>query len=654
MGITADLAIIVVAAFIGGSIAQLLKQPLLIGFILAGIVVGPYTGIIAVSEVHNIELLAEVGVALLLFAIGLEFSFKELKPVRNIALIGTPIQIILTSVYGIGIARYLQLDWISSIWFGALISISSTMVILKTLMNQGRMGTLSSRVMVGMLLVQDLAVVPMMIILPQLNNVGEGLNFLAIAVLKAAAFLGLMIILGTKLLPVLLSKIARWNSRELFIIAITAIGLGVGYATYLVGLSFAFGAFIAGIVLSESDYGHQALSDIIPLRDIFGLLFFVSVGMLLDPSFLITNLQTIIIVVLLVIIGKGIIFGGTSLFFGYGNVIPYALGLGLFQIGEFSFVIARLGVTTGSISIELYNLILNTAVITMVLTPLISGLTTTAYNIRKRFGKNEEHLQTINIPESKLQDHIIIAGYGRVGKHISLVLKRLNLDFVIMELNYNRVLEAKSAGMPVIFGDASQRVVLEGAKIDKARLLIITLPSILITQSVVNNVKQLNPELHIVARAEEIEHIEKLYEYGVYEVVQPHFEAGLEITRQALLHLNIPASEIIKYEDSVRHDLYAPLYNHHGEYKEISDLSKAVNMLDLKWVSLDAASPVIGKSIKELDIRKKTGASIITILNDKDVKINPDSDYRFNIGDRLAVMGNKDQFDAFQNLLENV
>ena len=417
MGIAADIAIIIVAALIGGSIAHLLKQPLLIGFILAGVVVGPYTGIIAISEVHNIELLAEIGVALLLFAIGLEFSLKELNPVRNIAIFGTPIQIILTIIYGMGIGRFLNLDWQSSVWLGSLISISSTMVILRTLMSQGRMGTLSSRVMVGMLLVQDLAVIPMMIILPQLTNFESGLSIIGIAALKGFIFLGVMIFVGTRILPILLSHIARWNSRELFLIAITAIGLGVGYASYLVGLPFAFGAFLAGIVLSESDYGHQALSDIIPLRDIFGLLFFVSVGMLLDPSFLISNIKTIVLLVFLVTVGKGLIFGGISILFKYGNVIPFALGLGLFQIGEFSFVLARLGLSTNSISKELYSLILNTAVITMVLTPLISSLTTPIYSLVKRKFEGEE-MQTINIPKTGLHNHIVIAGYGRVGKHI--------------------------------------------------------------------------------------------------------------------------------------------------------------------------------------------------------------------------------------------
>ena len=652
MGIAADIAIIIVAALIGGSIAHLLKQPLLIGFILAGVVVGPYTGIIAISEVHNIELLAEIGVALLLFAIGLEFSLKELNPVRNIAIFGTPIQIILTIIYGMGIGRFLNLDWQSSVWLGSLISISSTMVILRTLMSQGRMGTLSSRVMIGMLLVQDLAVIPMMIILPQLTNFESGLSIIGIAALKGFIFLGVMIFVGTRILPILLSHIARWNSRELFLIAITAIGLGVGYASYLVGLPFAFGAFLAGIVLSESDYGHQALSDIIPLRDIFGLLFFVSVGMLLDPSFLISNIKTIVLLVFLVTVGKGLIFGGISILFKYGNVIPFALGLGLFQIGEFSFVLARLGLSTNSISTELYSLILNTAVITMVLTPLISSLTTPIYSLVKRKFEGEE-MQTINIPKTGLHNHIVIAGYGRVGKHISRILKLLKLDFVIVEFNYNRVLDAKKADMPVIFGNARQEVVLAGAKINDARLLIITIPSILITQSVVSTVQRINPKLHIVARTEEIEHIKTLHDMGVYEVVQPHFEAGLEIARQALLHLNIPASEIIKYEDAVRHDLYEPLYRINKEYKEMADLKKAVNLLDLNWIDLNTKSPMIGKSIKQLDIRKRTGISIVGIVSrNNNINPNPDSSYRFKIGDRLAVMGNQEQLTNFQKMCE--
>ncbi len=237
-----------------------------------------------IAEIHDIELLAEIGVVLLLFALGVEFLFRELKPVRWVALIGTPIQIALTMGFGYIIGRLLGWDFSSSVWIGALVSISSTVVVLKTLANRGLMGSLSSRVMIGMLIVQDLAVIPLMIILPFLKDLSSGLPILGLAAVKALGFLLVMIIAGTRVIPNVMRFISKSNSRELFLLATAAIALGVGYATYLVGLSFAFGAFVAGMVISESEYGHQSLSDIVPLRDIFGMLFFVSVGMLINPA----------------------------------------------------------------------------------------------------------------------------------------------------------------------------------------------------------------------------------------------------------------------------------------------------------------------------------------------------------------------------------
>jgi CPA2 family monovalent cation:H+ antiporter-2 len=650
MGIAADIAIIVMAALVGGMLAQLARQPLIIGYLLAGVLVGPYTVWSPIANIHDIELLAEIGVALLLFALGLEFSFKKLKPVRYIALIGTPIQIGLTIVYGIAIGRWFDMSWNDSIWLGALISLSSTMVLLKTLMSQGRVGTLSSKVMVGMLIVQDLAIVPMMIILPKLGGQNASLPILGLAALKAALFLTIMILLGTRLLPRLIGYIARWNSRELFLLAITAIGLGVGYATYLVGLSFAFGAFIAGMVLSESDYGHQALSDIIPLRDLFGLLFFVSVGMLLDPVFLYKHLQEVLILVALVTFGKGLLFAGIGRLFGYVNVIPLAVGLGMFQVGEFSFVLARVGLSTNSITMELYSLVLNATILTMIMTPFISGLTTPIYAILKRRFKKEP-IQTINIPQSGLQDHIIIAGGGRVGFHVALVLMRLKMCFVIIELDHYQMEAAKKAGMPVIFGDATQAVVLEAAGIKEARLLLATLPAVISGKTLVKQVKQLNPTLHIVARAENIDEIKSMHEQGVYEVVQPEFEASLEIIRQTLLHLSFPASEIRKFTNAVRRESYAPLYQDKPEYLPTDLLDDASSLLDLTWVPVPAESPIIGKSIKELAIRTQTGVSVIGIRQGKNLVLNPDIDYRFKTSDMVALLGKPDQIAAFQNML---
>jgi CPA2 family monovalent cation:H+ antiporter-2 len=469
---------------------------------------------------------------------------------------------------------------------------------------------------------------------------------LGAAAVKAVIFLVLMVVVGTRLLPRLVAYVARWNSRELFLVTITAVGLGVGYTTYLFGLSFAFGAFVAGIVLSESDYGHQALSDIIPLRDVFGLLFFVSVGMLLDPNFVIQNWQIVLLVVALVSVGKAMIFGVLSKLFKYGNIVPFAVGLTLFQAGEFSFVLARVGVSTGSIGEELYALTLTVAVITMLMTPFVSGLAPRLYAFRQRRVQRDP-LQTINLPETGLHDHIVIAGGGQVGLYVARLLQQLNFGFVLLELDYRRVEQAKEAELPVIFGDASQEVVLEAAHVAKARLVLVTTPATEATQTITAQVRRMNPEVHIVARANSVETMQGLREHGIYIAVQPEFEASLEMTRQALLHFDISPTEIQKFTDTIRQQLYEPLYEDHDQYQTVAQLQNAARLLTVNWVELPADSPLIGQTIETAAVRTKTGASLVAVLHEGDLVINPERTYRFMAGDMVAVMGNGEQLEAF-------
>jgi len=649
MGIATDISLLVVAAFFCGLLMQRIGQPLILGYILAGVALGPHTGGITVGDVHDIELLAEIGVALLLFALGLEFSIKDLKPVKKVALIGTPIQMGLTIAMGYGIGTLLGWEWRDALWLGALISLSSTMVILKTLMNQGWLGTLSSKVMVGMLIIQDLAVVPLMIILPQLNNPAMGMQTLGVAAIKAAVFLFAMIFLGTRLLPKLMEHIAKLGSRELFLLAITAIGLGIGYITYIVGLSFAFGAFVAGMVLSESDYGHQALSDIIPLRDLFGLLFFASVGMLLDPGFLVDHIGQVLILVTLVSLGKGLIFGGIARLFNYGNVVPLAVGLGLFQVGEFSFVLARVGVATESISHELYSLVLTTAVVTMVLTPLVSAQTTRLYALRKRWFRHEP-LETINVPEEGFRNHVVIAGGGRVGRHIAGVLQRLGLPFIIIELDQRRVEQARQNNMPVVYGDASHEIVLEAADILTARLLLITIPSVVEAQSIVTHARKMAEEIAIITRASGMESIAIFRDEGVSEVVLPEFEAGQEMTRKALLHLRIPPTEIQHQTETLRQETFAPILGGDNHYNTLSQLRGAEQQFDLEWVRLEPSCDLIGSSLGESQIRTKTGVSVVGVLRSDQLIPNPDIHLRFQECDLVAIIGTDSARGLFQAL----
>ena len=646
MGIATDLILLVVSAFFSGLVMQRLGQPLILGYILTGIAFSPYTGGFALTSVHEIELLAEIGVALLLFALGLEFSLKDLKPVKKIALLGTPVQILLTILMGYGIGQYMGWDAKTSLWFGALISLSSTMVLLKTLMNQGWLGTLSSKVMVGILIVQDLAVVPLIVLLPMMNNPELGWISLEIAILKTIIFLAGMIMFGTRLLPSIMRLIAHLGSRELFLLAITAIGLGVGYLTYLVGLSFAFGAFVAGMVLSESDYGHQALSDIIPVRDLFGLLFFVSVGMLLNPEFLMNHWQQILILVLIISLGKGLIFALLTRIFKYGNVVPLAVGLGLFQVGEFSFVLAQIGVSTNSISHELYSLVLTTAIITMFLTPLISGQTARLYALHRRLFKHEP-LDSINFPKTGFRNHVIIIGGGRVGFRIAQVLKRLNVPLLIIELDQHRVDRAKHAFIPVIYGNACHEVVLEAAETKLARLLIITSPEIVIAQTIVQRVRKVNAEIQVVARAPGIEFLEEFKKLNISDVVIPEFEAGLEMARKALVHLHIPAAKIQHYTESLRQDLFASFLSENEEEKIMEQIQKAEHQYDLQWMLIKQGSQLVGFTIGEAEIRTKTNSSVVGVIRDDILKANPDENFRFQLNDRVAIIGTDSSRDLF-------
>ncbi len=649
MGIAGDIALILVAAFLGGVIAQRLGLPLILGYIMAGVIVGPNTGGPTVGDVHEIELLAEIGVALLLFAIGLHFPLSELRPVRRIALIGTPIQMLLTLALGYGIGIFLGLGPLESVWLGAIISLSSTAVVLKTLTEQGVLGTLSGRVIVGMLIVQDIIVVPLLILLPELENVGQGLSELGVAALEAAVFVAGMALFGTRIFPWLMARIASWNSRELFLISVVAVGLGVGYGTYLFGLSFAFGAFVAGMVLSQSEYSHQALADIAPLRDVFAMLFFVSVGMLIDPAFLLEEALIVAAVVLLVFLGKGVIFAGLTRAFGYGNIAPFAVGLGLFQVGEFSFVLARVGIDAGAISPRMYSIALTTAVVTMSLTPFATRAAPILYGWwRERFPA--EPLKTVDLPETGLRDHVIIVGYGRVGNFVAQLLRRLEQAFVVVDVDPGRGETAREEKLPIIHGDAAAEPVLEAAGVREARLVILTVPDAIGARLVVGRVRALNPEVRIVARSTSADQLEELARLGVYEAVQPEFEAGLELGRQALIHLGIGAGEIQRYTDRVRRELYAPIRRPSNDGDLLSQMRRASEMIETDWITVPEDGPLAGRRIGDLRIRAKTGASIVAIVRGEEVITNPGPDVAFVPGDVLSVLGTADQRAALRDL----
>jgi monovalent cation:H+ antiporter-2, CPA2 family len=650
MDLIADLALVLLAATTGGYLAQRLRQPLIVGYIVAGIAIGPFTGGPTVGNVKDIEQLAELGVVLLLFSLGLELSFRELAPVRAVALLGGTIQILLTTGLGFSLGLALGWAWPPALWFGALVSLSSTMVALKTIQAQGRLGTLSSRVMLGILVVQDLAVVPLMIILPELSDPAGGLLKVVAAAIRATVLLGAIVLFSTRVVPRLMAFVARWNSRELFFLSTITLAVGVGYLAYSLGLSMALGAFIAGLVVNESEYGHQALSDIVPLRDLFGMLFFVSVGMLLDPAVVWQQRGALALVVGVIVVGKSAILAGVVRAFGYWNVVPLAVGLTLFQVGEFAFVLARVGLSSGAIGPDVYMLTLNAAIGTMALTPAVSSLVPLVYG---RFWprRAQESHEAINLPSVGLSDHVVITGAGRVGRSIADALLEARLPFVLVESNDRRVQQARVAGIPVIFGDASQSVVLEAAGLRRARALLVTVPAFADVRSIVRAGRQLRPDVPIIARADSSDAVGELYGLGIQEVTSPEFEAAIEMTRQALTYLHVPAHDVLQVASAIRRTQYGSTDTRTSVIASMSRIGEMARQLDLAWMRVPQGSPFDGPTIAELRIRTMTGASVVGIIRAEALIANPDGDARLAPGDLVAVLGTRDQVARFERAM---
>ena len=349
------------------------------------------------------------------------------------------------------------------------------------------------------------------------------------------------------------------------------------------------------------------------------------------------HLPQIMVLVVVVAIGKGGIFALIVWLFRYGNIVPLAVGLGLFQIGEFAFVLARVGVSTGSISTELYSLILSAAIVTMILAPIISGQTSRIYALYKRWFKHEP-LATMNLPAEGLSQHVVICGGGRVGLRIAQMLMSLNKLCVVIELDQHRVEQCKAAGIPVVYGDSSQEIILKAAQIESACLLLVTVPGIVTAQAVVRQARRLNQRLDIVARAEGEEHLALFEEMHVFEVVNPEFEASLEMTRQALLHLRLAPGSITQYLDTVRHELYEPLINAKAGQVLIEEVKAAQEKFDWEWLKVEQGSPAVGKTIGELEIRQLTGATIVGVSRRGLFTGSPGPEFKFEVEDSVALV----------------
>ncbi|MBX6773356.1 MAG: cation:proton antiporter [Chloroflexi bacterium] len=541
-----DLVLAVIAAFAGGVVAQRLHLPIIVGYVAAGVVIGPFTPG-PTANAQSVNTLAEIGVAFLMFALGAEFSFGELRSLGRVSALGGFLQIGASTALGLLMIPLLGLSFSQGIFLGAVLALSSTIVVTRTLAARGELQTLHGRVAIGMLIAQDLCVVPLAIILPALtgSTISPLYDLMLTAVKALAVFLGSYVI-GVRAVPWLLGHVAVPRTRELFILGVVGLALGTAVVTALAGLSLALGAFLAGLVVAESQFRTRVIAEVIPFRDLFVALFFVSMGMLIDPPVLLSQAGSLIPIVALVVVGKAVIAAGSVLVNGLPARTAVLAGLSLVPVGEFSFVLAELGARSGSFPSELFELVLGTALLTIILAPFLGRAGPLLLRLLSRLPiEGLADRVEADLPDESPRRHAIICGYGRVGRELADALGRRNLPYVVIEHNPFIVSELRERGVPVIYGDASNPAVLDHAGLAYARILAILVPDADAVELAARHARQVkNHRLAIIARAVDVAHIRRLHAAGVSAVVQPEFEAGLEVIRHVLHSFGITEPEL--------------------------------------------------------------------------------------------------------------
>lgn len=557
-----DLIIIIAAATAGGVLASLLRLPVILGYLVAGLVVGHYTPGWEI-DVTGVQGIAELGVALLLFTLGIQFSFGKLADVRRVAIVGGLVQILLTIGLGLAIAGPLGLDVQAGVLLGAAMALSSTMVALKLLDARGELDALHSRVALGFLLVQDLAVVPLVILLPAAaGEAGTSLAAeLALAVGKAILLLGAAYLLATRVVPQLLHHVAATGSRELFLLAVLSLALGLAAGSFLLGLSLAFGAFLAGLVVSESEFGYQTLGEVLPLREVFATIFFVAMGMLIEPTVLVDNPERVAVIAATLVVGKLVLTAVPVALLGYPARTAILAGLALAQAGEFSFVLARVGVDEGIISDDLNSAILMGALVSIVISPLLlqAGPRLLSWAAaRPTLGRllAEPALAELGDAPAVLHQHVVVCGYGRVGRELVHEVRRRDFRCVVVEQNPYLVDQLRRLGIPRVYGDAANPAVLNACALEQARVLAVTVPDPAAAQLILSHAKRRNPQLDVIVRGRAQEDHEAMMEAGAAEVVQPEFEAGLEFVRHTLHRYGVDRTQIQALLGRRRLDFY--------------------------------------------------------------------------------------------------
>ena len=655
----ATITMAILTAFFGGYAARKLGLPPLVGYLLAGLVIGPFTPGF-VGDMDAISQLAEMGVIFMLFGVGLHFSLRDLWDVRRIAIPGAALQTIITATLGFLLTQLWGWPTEAGFVLGLAISVASTVVLLRGLSDNGLLNTVHGKVAVGWLVFEDLATVAILVLLPALVGVsGSMVETFGLVLFKTGLFIAIMLFVGTRLMPWLLTQIAYTRSRELFILAVVTAALGTAFAAAeLFDVSLALAAFLGGVILGESDISHQVGAEIVPFRDIFAVLFFVSVGMLVDPAAVWAEVWEILALTALIVIGKGVITLLLGLVLPASERTLIVVAAGLSQIGEFSFIVGQTGVSLDLLTQDQYGLILAASLLSIILNPFMFRTIPLVERTLQRapvlWGRLERGGPTPELLSKAITDHVVIVGYGRVGKHIGRVLDQLGSPYLIIELDAAYAADMQRAGIQTLFGDAMNSEILKHSGLDQACALVVTVPDEVTAELIVAAAHDLAPDLPIIARAGTESGVERLVAHGAQHVIHPELEGGLEIVRHTLLTLGYPMGQIQSYVDAVRRDAYRGNFPDDRKHPVLDHLLAAVRGVEIVWHSIAENSPLVGKSLAEANLRAHTGASVIAMIREHTVIPNPNSNMLFLEGDMVGLIGTVQEIAAAADLLEPV
>jgi CPA2 family monovalent cation:H+ antiporter-2 len=645
-----DLAVIFAVSVVVILLFHRLRLPALPGFIVAGVLLGP-KALGLVEDAHRVESLAEVGVILLLYTIGIEFSLNRLREMARQVVGGGLTQLGITVAATTAVAMSFTSGWRPALFLGILVALSSTAIVLKGLTDKGDVDAPHGRLATGVLIFQDLAVVPVMIMLPYIAGTAQGgvAGLLTALGKSALVVLGVMLAART-LVPRALSIILRTRSRELFLIAIILLGTLTALGTAAAGASLALGAFLAGLIISDSDYAHQAMAELLPFRDIFISLFFVAVGMLVDFDVVRAHPFLILVGIAVVMAGKAIAAAVGPAMMGYSGRVALLAGLVVSQIGEFSFVLAKDGRTLGLLTDGTYQTFLAVAVGTMLVTPFLVQSGGTALDWLEKIvpldrllpGFRPRGLAPVGEP---ISDHVIIAGYGLNGRNLAATLQAIGVPHLIVELNSQTVRQARARGEPAFYGDATREEILHALGVERARMFVVAISDPAATRRMVRVGRALNPTMHIIARTRYIIEIPELTRLGANIVIPEEFETSIEIFARVLTHYRVDRADIDRLVEQIRASHYEALRSP-AQRASLAGVVRGLPQMAAERIAIPAGAPAVGLSLADTQLRSRTGALVLSVSRGESDIATPDPRFRLAAGDVLVVVGQPSQLKA--------